>query len=332
MLASYHFSIKKYQLQFYIILLSANFPHRRTYTTSAPKNIQKITSKDIQLIEHLKKLEANAGWNPGKYDVEYLLQSGQVDLAVHFDNNRPVGYMSLFKSGNFSFFGSLIVEPEQRKKGFGKDLWKYMSAQATQKIGLYGVTSMTPYYAQNGFEYTNIIRRITFTLPDQYRSNTPYTLQKYSYDTINSICTFDYNLTKINRAGIIQAITRDDQHTFFDISTINEKISGYGLLRMLHQGLRLSLYACSEVHATIILKKLIANYSHTTKNDSTTVIVDVPEERLLPTVNVIKELGMHPKVSPEDEFKLCTMFFNPHKEMETNLDNGCFGLLFLEIG
>ena len=88
---------------------------------SAALRIKQVSSKDTQLIKHLRKLETDLSWNPGQYDISYYLQSKQVRIFVLLEDGVPISYLSHFQANNnFGFLGSFVTEQTRRGKGFGK--------------------------------------------------------------------------------------------------------------------------------------------------------------------------------------------------------------------
>jgi hypothetical protein len=144
MLVATHSIAEKINFELLARLIGHTRAQSHAHFSIVSKNIQQVTRSNSRSAAHLKQLEIKAGWNPGKYDVKYLLRSGQVDLSARIEDDKPVAYMSLFKSEGFSFLGSLIAEPEVRGKGFGGDLWKHALDHATGRIGLYGTLPMIP--------------------------------------------------------------------------------------------------------------------------------------------------------------------------------------------
>ena len=255
-------------------------------------------------------------------------------------NGNPISYISYFNSDSCCFIGSFITAPEERKKGYGKRLWDYALSEVHTKVGLYGVPAMINSYNRSGFAATGIIRRITFTLPEP--SNTSVFLRPLmplSTYKINAIYTFDQELTGVARKPLLEAFINDYAHTITTTEIENDKCSGYGFLRLLSEGFRLSLYALNEVCASLILKSLIESYLHRAdfpREKSKAVIVDLPEEQIPCTTKLLEDLGYIASIQDKQSFMLCTMFYDKSYHGNSNpmpkLAHGCFGLLSLEAG
>ncbi|WAR00753.1 hypothetical protein MAR_025125 [Mya arenaria] len=99
------------------------------------------------------------GWDGSMYDITAQLTLDPNCLLVAADdNNRPVGFgMSIQCAKDVVYMDNLIVLPEARGQGIGRNIWTAMVAQGgSSNIILDGVPAMVDWYRRQGFVHPGV--------------------------------------------------------------------------------------------------------------------------------------------------------------------------------
>jgi GNAT superfamily N-acetyltransferase len=102
---------------------------------------------------------AKEGWNPGLHDAEAFWNADSEGFFVAMHNSEVIGTVSIISYDcRFGFIGLLILRPDYRKRGWGREFWNEALRMIRDRlqpgvaIGLDGVLAMQPFYEKSGFQ------------------------------------------------------------------------------------------------------------------------------------------------------------------------------------
>lgn len=197
--------------------------------------IRNINRKDLGLALGWAEFE---GWNPGVHDAMCFYNTDPSGFFMGFLDGFPISSISAVKyDRNFGFLGLYIVKKEYRNLGFGLALWnKALEYLKDQNIGLDGVVAQQNNYKKSGFRlyYRNI----------RYQG----VIRKYAVQQENIIpCTkipfkvilrYDSHLFPASRPRFLKCWIHMPE-SFAICSIINDKITGYGMIRICQTGYKI---------------------------------------------------------------------------------------------
>jgi hypothetical protein len=303
------------------------------------EKVRTVLRTETHLIQHLRNLEHQEGWNPGVRDIESMIESGQVEVLALTDEYQSFGYISKFQSDYFSFLGSFIVPKSLRGNGYGERLWQSALNGMSGTTGLYANPIMANYYAKSGFETLSVIRRLTVKpLPCKDHKRQSPKLPSDGQSNALDISSYDRKITGLDRAPLLHRFLSSSLCVTTCRSTPHSPIHGYGIIRELMDGLRVTMYAPSVDEATQMLQILMAKalllrpeLNHTSEFNC---VIDIPAERLELTKQVLDQCQLEYREVPYHDFHLPFMIrsFQSNALLNTPLGSQTFGLLSLEAG
>jgi hypothetical protein len=97
---------------------------------------------------------AQEGWNPGQNDAATMFTADPAGFWLGQLADRPVASLSAVQwNDGFAFIGLYIVVPEERGKGYGRQIWQHvLQAHQGKCLGLDGVVAQQANYARSGFQ------------------------------------------------------------------------------------------------------------------------------------------------------------------------------------
>ena len=111
------------------------------------------------------ELSAMAGWNQVEADWEFFLRNDSRGNFLATYNGDPVGTTTTVTYGqSLAWIGMVLVHPDFRRKGIGKDLMKHALKylQSQKLVGLDATESGRPLYEKLGFMMSEFIGRFLF--------------------------------------------------------------------------------------------------------------------------------------------------------------------------
>jgi ribosomal protein S18 acetylase RimI-like enzyme len=132
--------------------------------------IKKISDlKDVREIIHIH----NATWEHSPGIIDLLENSSECFILFDSDINRVVGYLFLEEDpeGGFAEINDLAIDPEQRKKGYGKILLKGVMNDYTKlKLNADSTNSkLIEFYKKFGFEIECVLENYYSVTKDAVR-------------------------------------------------------------------------------------------------------------------------------------------------------------------
>ena len=113
-------------------------------------------------VDTLVEWAAGEGWNPGLHDAEIFWACDPAGfIAAELDGELIGGGSIVAYPGRFGFMGFFIVQPEHRSQGLGRRLWFHRRDRLLARlgegatIGMDGVFTMQPFYADGGFVFSH---------------------------------------------------------------------------------------------------------------------------------------------------------------------------------
>ena len=103
---------------------------------------------------------AREGWNPGLHDADCFHATDPTGFLLGMLGEQPIATISVVAYGDaFGFLGFYIVDPNERGKGYGIQIWRAgMAYLGERNVGLDGVVAQQDNYRKSGFAlaYRNI--------------------------------------------------------------------------------------------------------------------------------------------------------------------------------
>jgi len=121
--------------------------------------IRRMTRAELDI---LVDWAAQEGWNPGLNDAQIFWDTDPEGFVAAERDGELIGGGSIVSyGGRFGFMGFFIVRPDHRSLGLGRQLWYHRRnllisrLQQPAVIGMDGVFTMQPFYAQGGFVFSH---------------------------------------------------------------------------------------------------------------------------------------------------------------------------------
>jgi [ribosomal protein S18]-alanine N-acetyltransferase len=257
----------------------------RTYTQ--PHTTFRHTLKDeLPLIE---KWAIREKWNPGKEALNYYFNAYPEAFYVLTVNNKPVGSTTIMRyAKDYAFLGLLLVQPEERGKGYCLDIWNFTrellkDCKVTQ---FYGVMNRIHLYKQ--FNIEPIDQNLSYVVNESKlaeihrQSEKPVTICNLSEpkkNDIPAIANYECSFFCISspRTKFIKAYHQVNSHnTVLATDTKSGKVLGYGAVqpRITENTYAIRpLYADNYPIAQLLLRQLLKKVP---PDPTTKVALDIP--------------------------------------------------------
>jgi hypothetical protein len=246
--------------------------NKHTHSKLAILNMRQMNDEDFKTVRNWCVKE---NWNLGSYDSSIYLYTDPGAHFIFFDNETPVGSISLTKHDDSLFtVGPFIVNAEYRGKGHGRTIWSMAMRRMTRypnaSILLYSVIDQVNLYQSYGFkpQYKNI--RWNLSGGTQHVHQTVQ-CEPLTPEILYEIIKYDRKIFAASREKILCASQNYSDIKGFFVKVDNQ-IKGYGLIRPCISGLRIGpLFADNLEIAKCILAALLE------RAGSESVIIDMPE-------------------------------------------------------
>lgn len=226
---------------------------------------------------------AAEGWNPGLGDAACFRPTDPEGFLVGRRGGRLVSAISLVAySPDFAFLGYYLVHPEHRGTGLGIATWKAALPHASGRIiGLDAVPAQRGLYERAGFTaaYDNVRhtgRPRTGSGTDGAGSGTDGTVGTVEEVTpyhLDAISAYDSGCFPAERHAFLSRWLTAEGHTARVLLDASGHVTGYGVIRPAHRGLRVGpLFADTEAGAAALLDSLTAGLP-----DGAEISLDVPD-------------------------------------------------------
>lgn len=263
---------------------------------------------------------AAEGWNPGLGDAACFRPTDPAGFVVGRLDGRIVSAVSIVAySPDYAFLGHYLVHPDHRGTGLGTATWKAALPHADGRvIGLDAVPAQRARYIRSGFvpAYDNVrytgcpVAAAPAPGAGTVGSVTPYHL--------DAISAYDSGCFPAERHAFLSRWLTADDHTARVLLDGSGHVTGYGVIRPAHQGLRIGpLFADTPAGAATLFDALTAGLAPFVE-----VSIDVPDHHG-PAALLAAERGL-------TESSRCTrMYSGPAPYTRTE---AVFGTTSLELG
>ncbi len=199
---------------------------------------------------------AGEGWNPGIRDAEPFFRADPRGFFIGEMDGEAVATGSLVSyQGDMSFAGFLIVRPDLRGHGLGRQMLRFlMERGADRNIGGDGVPAMVPTYLRKGFKFSHWNHRCE----GLGGGNMPQGLVEVSELPFDDVVRYDADVFQAPRREFLDPFLRQEGTTALALFQ-NGKVSGLGAIRPCREGHKIGpLFADDRMIAERILRGLIS--------------------------------------------------------------------------
>ena len=158
-------------------------------------------------------------WNMAPEDFEFMIKLEPEGCLVLYDDLKRVGIATCISYGKVGWFGNLIVDEANRKKGAGKMLVQhaldYLHAKGVETVGLYAYPQLKEFYGHLGFKPD-----VDFALLRADKIFPVETAGAHKIDETNlaRIAVFDSHFFGGDRTRLLESIVLEDGNAGYYIS------------------------------------------------------------------------------------------------------------------
>lgn len=309
-------------------LTSTDTKSTHTQSTEAQSiEIREMTKADLSLAMEWAKEE---GWNPGKYDYQGYYAQDPGGFFMLWLDGKPIGSISVVRYGEtFGFIGLFIVQKEHRGKGYGAQLWDYGMQHLSQctQVGLYAVAAQVGRYKKGGF-FENGKKNQRFDKQKGSMIDKDFLVDNKSLSIVTTkeqkqgLFNYDQTQFGFSRKKLIKTtLQQSGSHAYITFDQTSGKVNGYGLIRSLDKGYRITLYSDSPDSAKALMEILLSHM----KEDEV-AILDMSGGNTFS-----KAFAAYFQLAPHTDVDTTVMYKGTVND-GTNKDENCYGRFSLEIG
>jgi GNAT superfamily N-acetyltransferase len=199
---------------------------------------------------------AKEGWNPGIHDAEPFFRADPHGFFIGEVNGEPAVTGSLVGyPGDMSFAGFLIVRPDLRGRGLGRQMLRFlMEHGADRNVMGDGVPAMVPTYLDKGFRFAHWNHRYE-GLGERMVSADLVPVSKVPFE---DLVRYDTDIFRAPRRDFLHSFLAQEGTTA--IACIRDgELQGYGAIRPCRTGHKVGpLFAEDRTAAESILHGLIS--------------------------------------------------------------------------
>ncbi|MFB7599226.1 GNAT family N-acetyltransferase [Streptomyces sp. NPDC056160] len=274
--------------------------------------VTRATPQDWPVIS---RWAAHEGWNPGLSDGPAFFAQDPAGFFLGRIGGEPVSAISVVRYGaDFAFLGCYLVRPDLRGRGHGLTTWKTALAHAgSRTVGLDGVVAQQANYRQSGFRPAHRTVRFAGRAP---AARCPAGVRPAALADLADLTAYDALCHPAERPRFLARWLTTDGHRTL-VRRDGDRVSGYGVLRPAHDGLRIGpLFADTAEDARTLFTALCALAGEQR------IALDVPEPNAA-GVALAEEAGLTPS------FQTARMYTGPVREYARER---VFGVTTLELG
>ncbi|MEU5091808.1 GNAT family N-acetyltransferase [Streptomyces sp. NPDC021356] len=263
----------------------------------------------------ISRWAADEGWNPGLSDGPAFFAQDPAGFFLGRIGGEPVSAISVVRHGaDFAFLGCYLVRPDLRGRGHGLTTWKTALAHAgSRTVGLDGVVAQQANYRQSGFRPAHRTVRFAGRAP---AARCPAGVRSAAPADLPDLTAYDALCHPAERPRFLARWLTTDGHRTL-VRGDGDRVSGYGVLRPAHDGLRIGpLFADTAEDARALFTALCAVAGEQQ------IALDVPEPNAA-GVALAEEAGLTPS------FETARMYTGPVREYARER---VFGVTTLELG
>ncbi|MBN1682165.1 GNAT family N-acetyltransferase [Candidatus Bathyarchaeota archaeon] len=195
------------------------------------------------------------GWDNTLNDVKRSLFLEPEGCFIANINNKNVGIVNSYLYGKIGWIGNLIVKPEFRGRGIGKELMNHainrLKLNGVESIRLDSVEKAVNLYNRIGFQHE--FKSLRFICKSEKRDTRNVTLIKPS--ELNEIFRLDKKYCGYERQKFLKKIREEFPKLCYKIS-IEGKIQGYIMARFLNNSFKIGPWVCNPKY-TIEAEELL---------------------------------------------------------------------------
>ncbi|PHM44635.1 acetyltransferase [Xenorhabdus mauleonii] len=207
-----------------------------------------VTNATLQDWRKIIEWGNREGWNAGYQDAACAYQIDPKGLFIGWLDNKIIAAVSLINhSEKYSIWGSYLVHPEYRGKGYGKAICKIARVHAgNREIGSNAMPEMTSNYMKSGLvsvhkiiHYAGRVKRKKINPLN--KTNKIFPIEPHHLDIITD---YDAIFFPTSRKRFLQNwlfSAGHKSHVKFD----NGEITGYGVIRPAPQGYKIGPLAAT---------------------------------------------------------------------------------------
>jgi GNAT superfamily N-acetyltransferase len=260
------------------------------------------------------------GWNPGRGDAACFRPTDPAGFLVGRLDGRIVSAVSVVAySPDYAFLGYYLVHPEHRGTGLGLATWQAALPHAKGRVvGLDAVPAQQALYARSGFvpAYDNVrYTGVPAAATGGAGAGTVGSVTPYHLDAISA---YDSGCFPAERHAFLSRWLTADEHTARVLLDGSGHVTGYGVIRPAHRGLRIGpLFADTPEGAGALFDALTAGLA-----PGAEVSIDVPDHHPAATL-LATSRGL------TESFRCTRMYSGPAPYTRTD---AVFGTTSLELG
>ena len=262
--------------------------------------MEKMRGSDISFAVQLaNKLD----WHMTPEDYDFALKLEPEGCFTLFSGSELAGISTCISFGRIGWFGNLIVNETDRRKGVGtylvKHSIKYLESLGAGTIGLYTYPDLVPYYGRFGFKADVEFIVLQGRINNSSLSTRPQ-LQMAKENNIPAIIDFDKQFFGASRKKLLERIL-SDTHNLCYTAVQNGNLVGYCATKVCKVTSEIGPLICRPNHEEIAIDLLKAVLSKLKKRD---VFVCVPSEEA-GFLEVLNKKGL------QESFRVIRMFLGP---------------------
>jgi N-acetylglutamate synthase-like GNAT family acetyltransferase len=153
-------------------------------------------------------------WNMATADFAYMASLEPNGSFLLLEEQKPVGIATCIRFGKVGWFGNLIIDPPNRKKGAGSMLVQhavdYLHAKGVETIGLYAYPHLKEFYGKIGFKAD-----VDFALlkADKIAPIEASGVHRIEEENLPRIAAFDSLFFGSDRTQLIESIALEEGNT-----------------------------------------------------------------------------------------------------------------------
>ncbi len=173
--------------------------------------VRRLNAGDIDAAIALTNLE---GWGYTRGDFERLLALSPEGCFASADEGHVIGVLTTTSYDGLAFLGAVIVSPEYRGRGVGRDLMQaallHLSASGVETVRLNAYLDVVKFYEKLGFhgEY-EVVRWRVSAAPEPAG-----TVSAATAADLEALVAFDAPFFGASRAALLERLLRENPATF----------------------------------------------------------------------------------------------------------------------
>jgi GNAT superfamily N-acetyltransferase len=212
-----------------------------------------MQSDDFQFAAELAN---TMGWNMAPEDFAFSRFLEPDGCLVLYDGMQRIGVATCISYGKIGWFGNLIIDPANRRRGAGSFLVRYaveyLHSRGVESVGLYAYPDLAGFYGKIGF-----VPDVEFSVlhASHPKCVTSEPLTQITEQNLQKVVSFDADCFGGNREGLLNSIVLVRGNLGYCIP--NEAgLDGYVLAKVYEGIAEVGPLVCSPDHPEVALKLL----------------------------------------------------------------------------